>query len=134
MIQQNQAQLPPDVPESLEGTPPEVPSRPEMVTETETPEAIKEAMARKRVAERFDGVRGRGVEWVRPSDLIARHSAALAGKGIDLQAELARRTRTTATTSARSLSARARALPPLSAFGHRHSPAPSATHPPVGLK
>src|SRR5690606_8912267 len=37
--------------------------------------------------------RVRGVEWVRPTDLLARQSAAVAGRGIDLEVELARRTR-----------------------------------------
>lgn len=36
---------------------------------------------------------GRGLEWVRPSDLIAAHSARLAGHGLNLQTDLARRVR-----------------------------------------
>ena len=36
---------------------------------------------------------GRGIAWVRPSDLIASSSARLAGRGIDFQAELAHRVR-----------------------------------------
>lgn len=36
---------------------------------------------------------GRGIEWVRPSDLIAASSAQAAGRGIDFQAELARQAR-----------------------------------------
>lgn len=36
---------------------------------------------------------GRGVAWVRPSDLIASSTARLAGRGIDFQAELAHRVR-----------------------------------------
>lgn len=36
---------------------------------------------------------GRGIEWVRPSDLIAASSARAAGRGIDFQAELARQAR-----------------------------------------
>ena len=36
---------------------------------------------------------GRGIEWVRPSDLIAASSARVAGYGIDLHAELARQMR-----------------------------------------
>ncbi|QBE48470.1 hypothetical protein [Leucobacter triazinivorans] len=36
---------------------------------------------------------GRGIAWVRPSDLIAASSARLAGRGIDFQAELAHRVR-----------------------------------------
>mgnify|MGYP001552355684 CR=1 FL=1 len=36
---------------------------------------------------------GRGIEWVRPSDLIAASSARVAGRGIDLHAEFARQVR-----------------------------------------
>ena len=36
---------------------------------------------------------GRGIAWVRPSDLIASSTARLAGRGIDFQAELAHRVR-----------------------------------------
>lgn len=36
---------------------------------------------------------GRGIAWVRPSDLIASSTARIAGRGIDLQAELAQRAR-----------------------------------------
>ncbi len=36
---------------------------------------------------------GRGIAWVRPSDLIASSSARLASRGIDFQAELAHRVR-----------------------------------------
>lgn len=36
---------------------------------------------------------GRGIAWVRPSDLIASSTARIAGRGIDLQAGLAHRAR-----------------------------------------
>lgn len=36
---------------------------------------------------------GRGITWVRPSDLIASSTARLAGRGIDFQAELAHHVR-----------------------------------------
>lgn len=69
-----------------------------------------------------------GVEWVRPSDLMVSRSARMAGRGIDFQAELARRsrrvpgqayraTRTGARTGVRFVSERARKLPPVTAFG-----------------
>lgn len=38
---------------------------------------------------------GRGIEWVRPSDLIAASSARVAGRGIDLHTELTRQIRRT---------------------------------------
>ena len=66
--------------------------------------------------------RARGVEWVRPTDLIARQSAALAGRGIDLHTELSRRARTLTTAGARIAAARVRGLPPLSAFGRSRAP------------
>lgn len=69
-----------------------------------------------------------GVEWVRPTDLMLSRSGRIAGRGIDFQAELARRTRRVpvqaaratgrgARTDARAISERARRLPPASAFG-----------------
>jgi len=77
-----------------------------------------------------------GVEWVRPTDLLAARTGRVAGQGIDFHAELARRTRrapgqvyrgarTVARSGARVVSERARRLPPMTAFGrggsHRHS-------------
>ena len=69
-----------------------------------------------------------GVEWVRPTELVAYRSGRVAGRGIDFQAELARRSRRlpgqTVRVSRRGisdasarLSERARCLPPASAFG-----------------
>ncbi|MCK1800772.1 hypothetical protein ABZ787_05205 [Micrococcus luteus] len=69
-----------------------------------------------------------GVEWVRPTDLMVSRSARVAGRGIDFQAELARRSRrvpgqayraarTGARTGVRFVSERARKLPPVTAFG-----------------
>ncbi|UOR02427.1 hypothetical protein MUN77_03720 [Leucobacter allii] len=69
-----------------------------------------------------------GVEWVRPTDLMASRSARMAGRGIDFQAELARgarrvpghayrTTRDGARSGARFVSERARKLPPVTAFG-----------------
>jgi hypothetical protein len=36
---------------------------------------------------------GRGIAWVRPTDLIASSTARIAGRGINLQAELVHRAR-----------------------------------------
>ncbi len=69
-----------------------------------------------------------GVEWVRPTELLASRSGRIAGLGIDFQAELARRarrvpgqsvraTRRGVTSTAAKVSERARRLPPASAFG-----------------
>ena len=90
-----------------------------------TPEAVRAAqVARTEKQHAAATVRGRGVEWVRPTDLMARHSASAAGRGLDFQAELARRTRTPIGAGVRRLGDRARRLPPISAFGR--STAPSA--------
>lgn len=58
----------------------------------------------------------RGVEWVRPTDLVARGASRVAGAGIDFQRELARRARAATSDHVRPLGQRARMLPPLSAF------------------
>lgn len=69
-----------------------------------------------------------GVEWVRPTELMLSRSGRIAGRGIDFQAELARRTRrapgqayratrTGVRSGARFVSERARRLPPASTFG-----------------
>ena len=47
-----------------------------------TPEAVRAAQVA-RNDKRHALVRGRGVEWVRPTDLMVRHSATAAGRGID---------------------------------------------------
>ena len=53
---------------------------------------------------------GRGIAWVRPSDLIASSSARLAGRGIDFQAELAHRVRRAPAQAYRATRNRARDL------------------------
>ncbi len=80
--------------------------------------------------------KARGVEWVRPSDLLASRSARVAGRGIDFQAELVRRSRRVPVRAVRAtgrgitktgvaMSERAGKLPPVTAFGRgageRHS-------------
>ncbi len=95
------------------------------VEATGVPEAVWEAaIARRRdsatpEASAAGRQRARAVEWVRPTDLIARQSGTVAGRGIGFHAELYRRARTPATTALRQVSNRARRLPPVSAFGRR---------------
>ena len=102
---------------------PEVPrERAEAVEAASTPEAVRAAQVA-RDDKQHALVRGRGVEWVRPTDLIARHSAHAAGRGLDFQAELARRTRTPLGAGVRRLGDRARRLPPIAAFGRSSTPA-----------
>jgi len=111
---------------------------PESVEKTEAPDAVRAARASRRRGTDWqtpaaEAGRARGVEWVRPTDLIARHGAALAGRGIDFEVELARRTRTPITTGARQLGERARRLPPLSAFGRGNTTQAAPSRPGVGM-
>ena len=90
----------------------------EQVDVTDTPDAVEAAHVRRDDQERTPaGRRARGVEWVRPTDLIARHGATMSGRGIDFEAELARRARAPIANRMHDLTDRARRLPPLSAFG-----------------
>lgn len=105
-----------------------------------TPDAIEAEKTRQHAAElATEKTRARGVDWARPTDLMARHSAVVAGRGIDFQAELSRRTRTGITTGAKAVGAvakalaeRAKQLPPLSAFGRRTSSREPVTRGAVG--
>lgn len=97
----------------------------EAVEKTGTPDAVREAeIAQSKDSSAPDTKsparkKARGVEWVRPTDLIARHAGSAAGRGIDFQSELNRRARTPAVAAMRQMSERARRLPPISAFGQR---------------
>ena len=112
----------PSRPDPARLVPEETRERPQPVEVTSTPEAVRAAQVA-RDDKQHALVRGRGVEWVRPTDLIARHSAHAAGRGLDFQAELARRTRTPIGAGVRRLGDRARRLPPIAAFGRSTAPA-----------
>lgn len=58
-----------------------------------------------------------GIVWVRATDLLSTGTGRIAGRGIDLEASLARRVRLAAATSRRAIRERADRLPPLSEFG-----------------
>lgn len=110
----------------------------ESIEKTEAPDAVRAARtSRQRGTERktptTEARRARGVEWVRPTDLIARQGAALAGRGIDFEVELARRTRTPIATGVRGLGERARRLPPLAAFGRGNTGQAAPSRPGVGM-
>lgn len=114
---------------------PEPAKAPEAAEMAGTPEAVKQAEATRRAArERLDRVRGRGVEWVRPSDLIVRGSGSLAGRGIEFNAEQGSRVRASLAAGGRELSARASHLPPLSAFGRRSAHVDGPTRSGVGMR
>ncbi|MEE8736989.1 hypothetical protein [Bifidobacterium subtile] len=106
------------------------------VPETEVvPDAVKQAEASKRAAkERLGAVRGRGVEWVRASDLITRGSSVAAGAGIRFNKAAAIQTRRGVATVGRAISKRARQLPPPWAFGRRNAPANGPVRPAVGMR
>lgn len=100
-------------------------------------EAVKEAAltrgnARAALEEELEQTRARGVEWVRPTDLMARHSSRLAGRGIDLHTELNRRVRVA--TGVDRLSERTRRLPPVSAFGRRGASQQGPARSGVGMR
>lgn len=85
-----------------------------------TPEAVKEAaMSRRAAKDKLAQVRGRGVDWVRPTDLIAQGGGALSRRGIDFATRVNRRARAPIEKGAHWVAERARQLPPLSAFGRR---------------
>lgn len=94
------------------------------VRTTSVPEAVEAASVQGH--SRSAGIdpafyRGRGIEWVRPTDLMMRGGSRVAGAGINFQTELHRRAYQATATSARGIAERARHLPPLSAFGHGSS-------------
>jgi len=95
------------------------PDRAEATDAAGTPDAVKDAESRKAAKERLARVRGRGVDWMRPTDLIAQGGGALSRRGIDHTAEMDRHVRAPIEKGARWVAERAKRLPPLSAFGHR---------------
>jgi len=120
----------------------------ERADRTETPEAVQAARISRPGSDTSPtGAsvrRVRGVEWVRPTDLMARHGAALAGRGIDFEAELARRTRSIPARAVRAGrrgisdahtagAERARRLPPVSDFGRSGGSQSWVTRSGIGL-
>lgn len=81
------------------------------------PEAVKARTART-TSRPVGGQVGRGVEWVRPTDLLARRGATVAGRGIHFQTALSQKTRHGIAVGSRRVGDRAARLAPLSAFGH----------------
>lgn len=84
-----------------------------------TPDAVQDAESRKAAKEKLAQVRGRGVDWVRPTDLLAQGGGTLSRRGIDRTAEMNRHVRAPIEKGARWVAERAKRLPPLSAFGRR---------------
>lgn len=100
-----------------------------------TPDAVKEAeLSRKAMRERIAQMRGRGVDWVRPTDLIAHHAGSLSRRGIDFTTEQSRRVRAPMEANAQRIAERARRLPSLSAFGRRGSADQGQNRSGVGMR
>ncbi|PKY69901.1 hypothetical protein CYJ40_07455 [Brevibacterium ravenspurgense] len=100
-------------------------------TTVETPaiDEIADAAEAAEVEQKLEEHRARGIEWVRPTDLIARNTASLAGRGVDLEVEMSRKAREPLVAGLRNLGDRARRLSRLSAFGHgarHHAPTRAA--------
>ncbi|PJJ55470.1 hypothetical protein AB0870_12270 [Microbacterium proteolyticum] len=77
------------------------------------------------------------VAWVRPTDLFVSLSGRASSRGIDFQAELARRTRrlpsNAVAVSRRGIARRSHRLAPVTAFGV-NTPAAQTSLEPLGLK
>ncbi|MEU1970788.1 hypothetical protein ABZ477_03960 [Microbacterium sp. NPDC019599] len=61
------------------------------------------------------------VTWVRMSDLLSAGTGRIAGRGIDIEAELSRRLHHPIEVTRQAIRNRSAALPPLNAFGRRRS-------------
>ncbi|MFJ6300098.1 hypothetical protein [Pseudarthrobacter oxydans] len=106
-----------------------VTKRKDTTVETAQAEEITDAAETADVEQKLEEHRARGIEWVRPTDLIARNTASLAGRGIDMEVEMSRKAREPLVAGLRNLGDRARRLSPLSAFGHgarNHAPTRAA--------
>ena len=106
-----------------------VTKRKDTTVETAQAEEITDAAETADVEQKLEEHRARGIEWVRPTDLIARNTASLAGRGIDIEVEMSRKAREPLVAGLRNLGDRARRLSPLSAFGHgarHHAPTRAA--------
>ncbi|MFT4213263.1 MAG: hypothetical protein QM622_00585 [Microbacterium sp.] len=115
------------VPEAVAAA--DVAKRKDTTVETAATDEFIDAAEAAEVEQKLEEHRARGIEWVRPTDLIARNSASLAGRGIDLEVEMARQARAPMVDGLKSLGDRARRLSPLSAFGHgarHHAPTRAA--------
>ncbi len=99
------------------------------------------SLTKKAQAASAEAAKKAGVEWVRPSELLASRTAKLAGRGIDFHAELARRVRRlpgetyrASRRGVRTMSERARRLPPVTAFGRSAQSPQGATRSGIGLR
>lgn len=96
------------------------------------PDAIQAADVEGRRQMDPSQTRARGVDWVRSSDLLARGSAKASRLGIDFEAHLAQKVHDPLARGIKHVGAKARELPPLSAFGRRGG-RDGAEHGPLGM-
>ena len=138
-------------PDQMSPNPASVPNErttPDPMEKTQTPDAVRAARVapgdKSRTTTQHMARRAPGVDWVRPTDLMVRQSATLAGRGIEFEVELARRTRrlsgqaTRATSrgigiAGRAVSERARRLPDVSEFGRGSRPGSWVSRSGIGL-
>lgn len=104
------------VPEAVAAA--DVTRRKDTTVETPATDEITDAAEEAEIEQKLEAHRARGIEWVRPTDLIARNTAWLAGRGIDMEVEMSRKARAPMVDGLKNLGDRARRLSPLSAFGH----------------
>ncbi|MGP5386946.1 hypothetical protein [Brachybacterium tyrofermentans] len=105
---------------------------------TGAPEAIEAAdVTRNRGHEtpeqEMTGRRARGVDWVRPSDLLARGTGRMSRAAIDFNTHLSEQSRTGLIHGATWAGAQARKLPHPSAFGYGRDRT-GADRSPVGMQ
>lgn len=96
------------------------------------PDAVQAADVERRRQMDPAETRARGVDWVRSSDLLVRGSAKASRLGIDFEAHLAQKVHDPLARGIKHVGAKARELPPLSAFG-RHGGREGAERGPVGM-
>lgn len=88
------------------------------VSAAEVPDAVEAASTQNEETEKkVNKHKARGADWVRPTNLLARSSSAMSGRGIDLQSKLAKRADRRVVTGVKYFVAKAKNLPPLSSFG-----------------
>lgn len=115
------------VPEAVAAA--DVTKRKDTTVETAATDEITDAAEAAEVERKLEEHRARGIEWVRPTDLSARNTASLAGRGIEMEVEMSRKARAPLVDGLRNLGDRAKRLSPLSAFGHgarHHAPTRAA--------
>lgn len=108
---------------------------PEPVGTASTPEAVQEAsVSRAAAKKKLAQVRGRGVDWLRPSELFAQGGGTLSRRGIDASTLAHQRMRRPFEAGVQVVTDRARRLPPVTAFGRRGSRQDGPVRSGVGMR